>query len=750
MNMRISSLAMEPAPSTIDCVTVYRRGARVRRVVEVPRGTKELVLGHLPLALDDASIRTSMEGDGVRATDVRIGVAVPPVLASLAPPKDEELRAGEEQTAFARAEVERVEATIARLEMLAIAPRPAAKKGERPPATPVEARLALTKARAAESERLAKELSLRKAELRKAERRLAELRDRAKHASTARNAREHELFKTATVRLEGDGAGRLAIEYVVPGPCWAPAYTLWLDGGSARVAMRALVAQRTGEDWKGAKLVLSTADPDRFAELPELTKLRIGRAQPSRAKRGFREPPEGAFALFADHDRGFGPPGPPDFKPGELKGDVGAVDMVMRAGVASYRPHDAPEQGEDYDLAVLEEAAPETPVARAAMEMLGAPAPQAMRAKSSGLFGALSSLGRGGGPPAPPPPHKAAMPMAAPASLAAPMPPMGGMARRAAMDRQEAEAGEGSFAPSEPTLDIEAMAYGRLRLFGADSDRRGELCAVSAVELYLDGTSLSLDVAMAVRVAVQLAGGAGDELPEGHTLADATDDAFDYAYFADMPCDVPSDGGFHSVPVTEHAAKVRQRHVTVPREASDVFRTVEVESPIDAALLEGPVDVYERRKGQRSAEGTDGYAYVLTATMPSTPPRGELTLGLGVEQGIKVARNTTFAEQSKGLLGGGLALVHEVVIDLSNATSTPVTVEVRERVPVKREDDDDVEIDLGAADPAWKEWDQDQTLDGGRRWIVPLAVGEAKKLRATYTVKIASKNQLVGGNRRES
>ena len=75
---------------------------------------------------------------------------------------------------------------------------------------------------------------------------------------------------------------------------------------------------------------------------------------------------------------------------------------------------------------------------------------------------------------------------------------------------------------------------------------------------------------------------------------------------------------------------------------------------------------------------------------------------------------------------------------------------MRERIPVKREDDDEIEIDAVAAEPAWKEWDQDQTLDGGRRWVVPLAAGESKKLRATYTVKISSKNQLVGGNRRES
>ncbi len=111
------------------------------------------------------------------------------------------------------------------------------------------------------------------------------------------------------MRLEGADAGaRLVFEYLVPGACWSPSYTVWLDGGEARIAMRAMVAQRTGEDWSGVPLTLSTAEPDRWVELPELTKRRIGRAQPAPPKRAYRAPPEGADALFADYDRAFAPP----------------------------------------------------------------------------------------------------------------------------------------------------------------------------------------------------------------------------------------------------------------------------------------------------------------------------------------------------------------------------------------------------------------------------------------------------------
>ena len=55
--------------------------------------------------------------------------------------------------------------------------------------------------------------------------------------------------------------------------------------------LRALIAQRTGEDWRGVHLELSTAAPLSFTELPELSAIRIGRAQPPPPRKpGFRPP----------------------------------------------------------------------------------------------------------------------------------------------------------------------------------------------------------------------------------------------------------------------------------------------------------------------------------------------------------------------------------------------------------------------------------------------------------------------------
>jgi uncharacterized protein (TIGR02231 family) len=298
--------------------------------------------------------------------------------------------------------------------------------------------------------------------------------------------------------------------------------------------------------------------------------------------------------------------------------------------------------------------------------------------------------------------------------------------------------------PAEPAppraLDLEALAYGRLRMPAPTESGRGALVPASKISLYLESlTSIEVrvDVLEQIRISTQRASSLEGGPPVGHELVQRTGD-FDYAYRAAAPVDVPSDGAFHLIQVGAYTAEARVRHVTVPRESQDVFRVLELASPLDAALLRGPVDVYR------------GGTYLMTGRMPPTPPRGRVRLGLGVEQGIKVARNTSFAEKSTGLLGGGLSLHHAIEVDLVNATERPAEIEVRERVPIGREDDKEIEIVIEDVEPSWQKWSQENTLRGGYRWSLTLDPGEKRRVHARYVLKIASRHELAGGNRREA
>ncbi|MGH6926675.1 MAG: DUF4139 domain-containing protein, partial [Dongiaceae bacterium] len=78
----------------------------------------------------------------------------------------------------------------------------------------------------------------------------------------------------ARINLEAASAGNatLRLSYQLPEATWQPLYDARLDSeaGSVSLAQLGQVQQRTGEDWTGVELTLSTAQPSVGAVLPEM------------------------------------------------------------------------------------------------------------------------------------------------------------------------------------------------------------------------------------------------------------------------------------------------------------------------------------------------------------------------------------------------------------------------------------------------------------------------------------------------
>jgi hypothetical protein len=81
---------------------------------------------------------------------------------------------------------------------------------------------------------------------------------------------------------------------------------------------------------------------------------------------------------------------------------------------------------------------------------------------------------------------------------------------------------------------------------------------------------------------------------------------------------------------------------------------------------------------------------------------------------------------------------------------------VRERLPVLRQGEDDIKLEVEDVSPAWEKFEpfpsepHHPRLRGGHRWTVALAPAEEKRLSVRYAIRISSKHELVGGNRREA
>lgn len=751
---------MQSLKGPIESVTVYRTAAVVTRraTVELSPGTHEVEFVGLPLALTDASVRVQAEVDegAVDVAQVRVGLFVAPQDDLPEPPDQAELKAVERAVDRLQRKLTQLEVEQRVLTQLEAPARPEPAEGQPPGPSPLAARLALdgfvsttVAERATEIQDLDRELDVL---LRKQ----ADLQQRLELASTAQRVDVREVTKSAQCRLvvpEGTkGPVRVTARYQVPGARWFPSYQVRVTDDRADVVLRAIVDQQSGEDWTGVHLDVSTAAPLSWTELPKMTALRIGRQQDLPVPPTLRPAPAGGDVLFADYDaqrRRLSPPKNPVFvrvlneltppvelavpaeKSRALDADGG---MTERADfrLSAYRFG----ASQEYDDDVLEaEEAEGVEAARwagsaaeAAPTSAPAPAPEApprtrMRRK---VRRELSD-------------EDQSAPMARSVGLAiTPAGQVNPLALKQSLSLQSNKV--------PPAAAVEAQVFDELTLAGPTSRRRGSLQRSHAAKFYEEtalraGRPLGFEPAAAVSEArTRAARVARGERPPSTDDPKSSAGNFDYTYPALSPVDIPSDGAFHSVPLSVRSAPCELTYVTVPRFDRSVYRQAQLTNPEASPLLSGPAEIY-----------VDG-EYVLTARLPTVAAHGRVDLGLGVEQSVRCVRNVRFREaRSSDKVVATNDLHHELRFTLANDLDRDVQCEVRERIPIPDEDAE-VVVEERNVEPAWEAYEQKERrcrIKGGRRWRVTIPARKEIELNATYVVRIYGNHQIAGGNRRE-
>jgi hypothetical protein len=741
---------MPVVESRIDTVTLYQQGARVTRLLtlDCPEGQPpaELEIARLPLALFDPTVRvrvlsTDNPQADLASTQVRVGLWVPSRDAPLETVDQAALRTLRQQVRTVESHIKQREWEAGVLGNIPVPGRPRPEEGKPPPPSPLGARMALEQfSHDGVQSRVAEVRTLRE-QLRKLNEEVAVLEQKIAQASTARQVTAKDLYKSVHVQLRHGGGklarAQLSLEYFIPGARWAPSYQCRLsrDCRQVELVMRALICQHSGEDWSGVKLVLSTAAPMTWTELPELSSIRIGRAQPTPpARTGFRPPPQGAASLFADYDREryallrrLPEPLAYSFPALATPMDVESLPVYASAppadggGLRTFgsAPSESVEVVE-YSAAMDDDIVMEKSVAFEEEE-------------------------------APPPPAPAAMPRRAAAMMApppAPAPMMAAPAARSESAKKGARPGGRPAAASPTQVGLETVVFTHLRLAPAsDTTQRNRLQPMDARRFYLETLSrFSVEVTFDVMAVVAEAelrarSAANGAPPGGATDLKNLSSHFDFSYTAESTVDVPSDGVFHSVAIGSRTGEASVLYVAVPREEPHVYRQAEVKNPLPAPMLAGPAEVYV------------GGEYVLSTTLPTVAPRGDFKLGLGVEQAIRCARNTHFREARSGTkIVATTELWHDLTIDLVNNLDREVACEVRERIPQPAADAE-VVVEEGTITPAWEPYTQEERgtpLEGGRRWRLSVPANSTRQLSAQYVVKLYANNELDGGNRREA
>ncbi|MFD9127251.1 mucoidy inhibitor MuiA family protein [Kitasatospora sp. NPDC059571] len=258
----------------VTAVTCLEDRAHVERTAELilAGGVQRLRLGPVSALAVDRTLRAEITTGKARVLDARIVRAWTPRAPLPPTEEDSELRRRvhaleQERLAEVRGR-ERLEARLALLAQLAAdlfrEIGEGAGRGE-----PERARWSR------ELDRVDAERDAYGERLRVSRARIAALEEEAAAAEAALEESEEqpaELVAHLEVTVAADAAGPavLRVGHLTPCALWRPAYRAVLSGGSLALETGAVVWQRTGEDWSGVRLTLSTARSALASEPPRL------------------------------------------------------------------------------------------------------------------------------------------------------------------------------------------------------------------------------------------------------------------------------------------------------------------------------------------------------------------------------------------------------------------------------------------------------------------------------------------------
>ncbi|MBN9281336.1 MAG: mucoidy inhibitor MuiA family protein, partial [Hyphomicrobium denitrificans] len=288
----VSALAADvPATSTVDAVTVFLSGAEVTRLakVKLDKGENTIILGDVPASAVPGSIR--VEGKATGKIEIGSVDTARKLLqreeSQAADVKRKELEDRVEQLKDERSTID------AQAQAAAIQKKLIANLAELPKRRPSsdttpgagedwQKILSLIPQVAGESGKLALDAQQK---IRAIDRSIKDLKNQLASLAPAKTQQtEIRVFVFAQTPVDAD----LTIRYQVPDANWAPIYDARLQTGTKTeppkltLSRRAAISQKSGEDWTGVSLQLSTSRPSDGASAPSLDTQFVDYEQPPR------------------------------------------------------------------------------------------------------------------------------------------------------------------------------------------------------------------------------------------------------------------------------------------------------------------------------------------------------------------------------------------------------------------------------------------------------------------------------------
>lgn len=248
-----------PADAPIAAVTVYPGSATVERVVQVKPGMTEVEIAGLPANFDTRTVRVQA------SNGIQLGRIVTRDTSAAEAPGAREAELEQKLQAMRDArDVLEVEAQAANVVRAYLEKLPAA--GERTMGTDGKAIAGAIDAVRHGARDTFSQIQRTQVQVRDMERKIAALQKELDRVRSG--ARDQRSLTVAVAARQG---GALRVAYQVNGAGWKPAYRATLDTTTSRIELErmAVVSQKTGEDWSGVAMKLSTGQPRLSPQAPE-------------------------------------------------------------------------------------------------------------------------------------------------------------------------------------------------------------------------------------------------------------------------------------------------------------------------------------------------------------------------------------------------------------------------------------------------------------------------------------------------
>ena len=187
-------------------------------------------------------------------------------------------------------------------------------------------------------------------------------------------------------------------------------------------------------------------------------------------------------------------------------------------------------------------------------------------------------------------------------------------------------------------------------------------------------------------------------------------------YVINTPYTLPSDGRPRVVEVQKLALPARYTYYTAPRVDRAAYLTARLPDWDRHGLQPGDVNLY--------LEG----AFVGSTHLDSRTPDDTLTLSLGRDAGVVVARTQVEAQRKRSFFGNRVAVGRGYRIEVRNTRTRPVEVVIEDQIPLSADSDISVEHSIEGGGVLDEE-------TGIVRWTRALAPGETATVAFSYEVR---------------